>query len=104
MQGSIFRIKNSCCFLHYLKCAEYKLLALVVMKLLLKYAYYMKFYYGKLTIGYVMKQSTGDISFTIGKAISLMDAMGNAVPNIDLYNTIFKLVKAKAEDYLGELV
>lgn len=104
MQGSIFRIKNSCCFLHYLKCAEYKLLALVVMKLLLKYAYYIKFYYGKLTIGYVMKQSTGDISFTIGKAISLMDAMGNAVPNIDLYNTILKLVKAKAEDYLGELV
>lgn len=40
MQGSIFRIKNSCCFLHYLKCAEYKLLALVVMKLLLKYDYY----------------------------------------------------------------
>nr|TKS02651.1 hypothetical protein D5086_0000160520 [Populus alba] len=33
-----------------------------------------------------------------------MDAMGNAVPNIDLYNTILKLVKAKAEDYLGELV
>lgn len=74
------------------------------MKLLLKYDYYIKFYYGKLTIGYVMKQSTGDISFTIGKAISLMDAMGNAVPNIDLYNTIFKLVKAKAEDYPGELV
>ena len=63
MQGSIFRIKNSCCFLHYLKCAEYKLLALVVMKLLLKYDYYIEFYYGKLTIGYVMKQSTGDVSF-----------------------------------------
>lgn len=69
------------------------------MRLLMKYAYNTGFEYGKFTIGYVMKIPTGDVSYTIGKAISLNDSSGNAVPNMDVYANIFQLLIQKAEDY-----
>lgn len=83
----------------YLRCADYDVIALAVMRLLMKYAYNTGFEYGKFTIGYVMKIPTGDVSYTIGKAISLNDSSGNAVPNMDVYANILKLLIQKAEDY-----
>jgi hypothetical protein len=49
-----------------------------IKRLLLKYAYSSGLTYGYFTIGYVMKQPTGDISVTIRKVISLNDTLGNA--------------------------
>lgn len=84
----------------YLRCIDYSVIALAVMRLLIKYAYSNVFEYGKFTIGYVMKITpTSEVSFIVGKAISL-----NAVPNIDLYNQILEIVKKKAEDYEKEVL
>jgi hypothetical protein len=38
-------------------------------------------------------------SFTVGTAISLLDSSGNAVPNMDVFNEIYKLVEKKAAEY-----
>lgn len=84
----------------YLKCADYDVIALVVMRFLIKYAYHTSFKYGKFTIGYVMKiPPTGDVTYTIDVANSLADSRGNAVPNMDVYVHIQKLLIQKAEDY-----
>lgn len=83
----------------YLTCVEYELIALLVMRLLIKYAYNTRFNYGKFTIGYVMKLPTGDVSYIIGNAISLNDSSGNAVPNGGVYAKIIDLLIKKAEDY-----
>lgn len=83
----------------YLQCADYEMIALVVMQLLMKYAYNIEFGSGKLTISYVMKIPTGDVIYTIGTAISLNDKSGNAIPSVDVYARILKLCIQKAEDY-----
>lgn len=76
----------------YPQCADIEVITLAVMRLLMKYVYNTGFQYGKFTISYVMKIPTGDVSFTIGNAISLNDSSGNAVPNMDVYAIIRKLI------------
>lgn len=83
----------------YLRCADYEVIALAVMRLLMKYIYNTEFDHGKFTIGYVMKIPTGEVSYIIGRSISLNDSSGNAVPNIAFYAKILKYVIQKAEDY-----
>lgn len=83
----------------YLRCADYEVISFKVMRLLMKYVYNKRFEYGKFTIGYVMKIPTGDVSYTIGRAISLNDDSGNAVPNMGVYAIIFSYLIKKAEDY-----
>lgn len=80
----------------YLRCADYEVIALLVMRLLMKYAYNTGFKNGKFTIGYVMKIPTGEVEYTIGTAISLTSSSGNAVPNMDVYSIIKKLVIKKS--------
>lgn len=83
----------------YLLSADYELIALLVMRLLIKYAYNREYEYGKFLIGYVLKLPTGDVTYMIGHAISLNDSSGNAVPNRAVYIKILDLLKKKAEDY-----
>ena len=83
----------------YLRCADYHVIALAVMRLLMKYGYSTVFDRGKFTIGYRLKQPTGGVNFTIGPAISLNDPSGNAVPNKQVYVNIMRLVAQKAEEY-----
>lgn len=85
----------------YLLCGDCEVIALLVMKLLMMYAYNTQFEYdSKFTIGYVMKIPTGDVvTYTLGRAISLFDSGGNAVPNMDLYAKIYQLIMKKAEHY-----
>ena len=83
----------------YLRCADYHVIALAVMRLLMKYGYSTVFDRGKFTIGYRLKQPTGGVNFTIGPAISLNDPSGNAVPNKQVYVNIMRLVSQKAEEY-----
>ena len=83
----------------YLRCADYEMITLAVLLLLMKYAYNTEFEYGKFTISYVMKIPTGDVAYTIGTAISLNDQSGHAAPNVDVYAKILKLCIQKAEDY-----
>lgn len=90
----------------YLRCADFDVIALAVMRLLMKYIYNTTFSDGKFTIVYKLKmpKRKGDVSFTIGNAISLKDSCGNAVPNMDVYAMIFKIIIAKAEDYDKEVL
>ena len=88
----------------YLRCVDSVVITLAVMRLLMKYAYNLDFEYAKFTIGYVMRIPTGDVSYTVGTAISLKYSSGDAVPNIDLYHRIFKLVCEKAEIYENEVL
>lgn len=84
----------------YIMCKDSTVIALAVMKLLIKYVYPIGFKYGKFTIGYTMITPRGDpLSFSIGKAIELIDESGNAVPNMDVYLKIEKNVILKAEEY-----
>ena len=88
----------------YLRCADYEVIALAVMRLLMMYAYNTVFYKGKFTISYRMKIPTRDVSFTVGTAISLKDSSGNAVPNKDVYSHILNIVAQKAEEYDEEVL
>lgn len=88
----------------YPRCADYELIALAVMRLLMMYVYNTEFAYGKFTIGYNMKISTGEVSYTIGKAISLNDDSGNAFPNKGVYAMILLYCKQKAEEYKEALL
>lgn len=94
----------------YVRCGECEVIALAVMRLLLCCAYHTGATYGKVNIGYHMRipkhdTLTGvenilykeDISFMIGPAIPLTDKEGNMVPNMDVYDRIFKAVMRKAE-------
>ncbi|XP_059645954.1 DNA polymerase-like [Cornus florida] len=83
----------------YLQCSDIDVIALAVMCLLLKYAYSCHFDYAKCTIGYRMKIPTGDVSYTVGSAFSLLDSHGTAAPTFGLYTNILKLIMKKAEDY-----
>ncbi|KAF6139864.1 hypothetical protein GIB67_009711 [Kingdonia uniflora] len=87
----------------YLLCSYYELIVLTIMQLLLKYAYSQKFKYAKFTIGYVMKvpSGSGEVSYTIGSAISLNAFSGKAHPNITIYEKIQNFLKVKAENYEG---
>lgn len=82
----------------YLQCADYEMIVLVVLQLLMKYAYNIEFKKGRFTIGYVMKIPTGDVAFTLGTAIELKDKSGNAAHK-DVYAKILKLCIQKAEKY-----
>lgn len=83
-------------------CGDIEVIALSVMRLLMKYVYNTGFDYGKFTIGYIMKTPSGEVSFMIGKAISLTNDSWNA--NKGVYNMIVKYVLQKAELYEKELV
>lgn len=83
----------------YLGGADCEVLALAVMRLLMKCAYNTGSDYGKFTIGYVMQIPRGEVSYTIGRAISLEDSVGNVVPNMDVYAMIDKVIRSQAEDY-----
>ena len=86
----------------YLCCSDYHVIALAVMRLLMKYGYSTVFDRGKFTIGYRLKLPTGGVNFTIGPAISLNDPSGDAVPNRYVYVNIMRLVAQKAEEYSEE--
>ena len=83
----------------YLGCVDYHVIALAVMRLLIKYCYSTVFDRGRFTIGYRLQLETGCVNFTIGSAISLKDPSGNAVPNKQVYVHIMRLVAQKAEEY-----
>lgn len=89
----------------YLQCTECDIIALAIMRLLVKYAYTVECDKCKFTIGYVMKNSKNSLSGEVEsstickKAISVKDSSGNAVPNMDVYNYIYKLLLQKAERY-----
>lgn len=83
----------------YLRGIDCELLTLAVMRLLMKFVYNTGFEYAKFTISYVMKIPTGEISYTIGSAIPLVDDCGKAVPKIGVYAMIEKYVRSQAEDY-----
>lgn len=94
----------------YLQCADYEVIALAVLQLLMKYAYHTKYENGKFTIGYTMiipkgegkdGKGEGEISYILGNAINIYDSRGNAVPD---YNTILKFIKEKAEIYDNALL
>lgn len=84
----------------YLRCLDTTIIALAIMRLLIKYVYITEFKYGKFTIGYNMIKPNGEpVSFIIGRAIELVDESGNAVPYMDVYVHIEKCVIQKAEEY-----
>lgn len=84
----------------YICCKDTTVIALAVMRLLIKYVYNIGFKYGKFTIGYTMITPRGDpVSFSIGNAISLIDKSGNAFPKMDVYLNIEKNFIYKAEEY-----
>ena len=81
----------------YLQCADYEMILLVVLQLLMKHVYNTtEFESGQFTIGYVMKIPSGEVTYTIGKAVPLN---GNAAPNLEVCAQILKLLIKKAEDY-----
>lgn len=80
-------------------CADTDVIALEVMRLLMKSVYNTEFEFAKFTIGYIMKVPTGHVSFIIGKAISLNYSCGNAIPNMDVYAKILQLCIQIAERY-----
>lgn len=76
-----------------LRCQETTIIALAVMRLLIKFVYNTRFKYAKFTIGYNMISPRGElVSFIIGNAIPLEDSSGNAVPNMNVYAMIEKLI------------
>lgn len=89
----------------YLRCQDTPVIALAVMRLLIKYVYNTGFKYGKFTIGYNIIRASGEpVSFIIGHAISLADSSGNAVPKMDVYAMIEKNRIQKAEEYEKDLL
>ena len=81
----------------YLQCADYEMILLVVLQLLMKHVYNTtEFESGQFTIGYVMKIPSGEVTYIIGKAVPLN---GNAAPNLEVCAQILKLLIKKAEDY-----
>ena len=89
----------------YLCCANYEVIALAVMRLLMKYAYNTGSSFGKFTIGYITKIPTGkgNVSYSIGKAISIYYKSGKPVPKA-IYESVLKLVIQKTEDYDKEVL
>ena len=87
------------------KLADYDVIALEVMRLLMKYTYNTGSSYGKFTMGYIMKIpiGTGNVSYNIGEAISLYDKSGKPVPKA-IYESVLKLVIQKTEDYNKEVL
>lgn len=83
----------------YLRCVDYKVIALGVMRLLMKFGYTQVFENGRFTIGYKLNLPTIDVYFTIGPAISFHDPSGNAVPNKQVYANILALTAKMAEQY-----
>ncbi|KAF6154089.1 hypothetical protein GIB67_035635 [Kingdonia uniflora] len=86
----------------YMLCSQYELIVLAIMQLLIKYAYSQEFKYAKFTIGYIMKVPSGDVPYIIGFAIRLNDnSIGNAHPNMTIYEQILNFLKVKEENYDG---
>lgn len=79
----------------FLRCNSCDLIVLAFMRLLIKYAYTTESDYGKFTISYVMKIPTGEVPFTIGKAMTFREN-GKDIP---VYALIDQLVREKAEEY-----
>jgi len=79
----------------FLKCNDCDLIVFAVMRLLIKYAYTTESDYGKFTISYVMRTPTGEVPFTIMKAIQFRED-GKDLP---VYALIDQVVRQKAEDY-----
>lgn len=75
------------------------------MKLVIKYAYNTSFEKGKFTIIFLMeipdgtRDRAGEVSFTLGPAISLQDQRGNYTPNRNVYSDIEKQVYALTDRY-----
>lgn len=78
-----------------LRCIDCDQIVFAVMRLLIKYAYTTESDYGKFTISYVMVIPTGEVSFTVMKAIPFRED-GKELP---VYALIDQLVRQKAEDY-----
>ena len=74
-------------------------IALALMRLLIKHVYSMEFEYAKFTVGYAMKIHSGKVHFTIGDAITI-----NADPDINVYLHLKRLVMRIAELYPDGLI
>ncbi|KAF6166925.1 hypothetical protein GIB67_020154 [Kingdonia uniflora] len=85
-----------------LLCSQYELIVLAIMQLLIKYVYNQEFKYAKFTIGYIMKVPPGDVPYIIGSTTSLNgNSIGNAHPNMTIYDQILNFLKVKAVNYDG---
>lgn len=90
----------------YLSCAEYELISLVVMLLLMKYVYNtnisnIRFYYCKFTIVFtiIIPKGIERVSFTVDRCISLLNDSGFVVPNRSVYSMILEYLTKKGEEY-----
>jgi len=83
----------------YIQCDRCEVIALALMRLLIKHVYSTEFEYAKFTVGYTMKIHSGKVPFTIGDAITI-----NADPDINVYDHLFKLVMRIAELYPSGLI
>lgn len=79
----------------FFRCIDCDLILFAIMRLLIKYAYTTKCDYGKFTISYVMRIPSGEVPFTISKALTFRED-GKDLP---VYALIDQLVRKKAEDY-----
>lgn len=95
----------------FISCNDCDKIVFSIMILLLRYALPTESDYGKFTITYVMKIPTGDVPYTIGKAIPFRDQEEINHSSLDkastrfscsissIYALIDQLVRFKAEDY-----
>lgn len=99
----IYRIVNVGFKKPYPVCGQYELIALIVMKLLLKYAYNRGFYKGKFTIGYTVLKPGGDVNYSVlDTAISLYDEERYESHSIMfVYTQILKTTRKRANEIYG---
>lgn len=84
---------------------EIDLLSVATMDLLNQFAYPPLSGYGKFTISFTMKRSSGEeISFTIGPAIPLTYPDGKLIPKREVFAHIYRYIQRYAEIYDGEYV
>ena len=99
----IYRIVNVGFKEPYPVCGQYELIALIVMKLLLKYAYNRGFYKGKFTIGYtVLKPGSDAIYSVLDTAISLYDDIRKKSHSIlCIYKKVLSTTRTRATEIYG---
>lgn len=100
----IYRIVNVGFKKPYPVCGQYELIALIVMKLLLKYAYNRGFYNGKFTIGYTVLKPGGDVNYSVlDTAISLYDEKERNQSHsiMFVYTQILNTTRKRANEIYG---
>ena len=99
----IYRIVNVGFKKPYPVCGQYVLIALILMKLLLKYVYNRGFYNGKFTIGYTVLKPGGEPNYSVlGTAISLYDEKRKKSHSIVfVYTQILSTTSKRANEIYG---